>query len=143
MRPGILSALAGAPAIALAVMSVVWTAARPFGGGLWPPDEVTLAEAAAMGSEAEVLRLVALGVSPNVRATVRPGLLDNREHRVTPFEAAVAARLPGTAALLLQLGARPTAAHVTALRCDERRSPSPEIRVMLDGLARDAPLECP
>ena len=53
------------PCIALAAVSAWWFAGARLGGGLWPPDEVTLSEAIAARNNGEALRLIENGVDPN------------------------------------------------------------------------------
>jgi hypothetical protein len=141
MRGRLLPLLAVAPAVALAVLSVVATAAQPFGGGLWPPDEVTLPEAAATGNAAEVLRLLALGENPNLPARVRREVVNDPRATLTAFEAALLEGEPEVAALLLQRGASPTAAQVRDLWCSDRLSA--DSRAVLAPLSAGALLECP
>ena len=85
--------LAGAtvmlPCVVLAALSTWWFVAGLAGHGLWPPDDVTLAEAVATRNNAEALRLIALGSDPNSPSRVRDGLLTNGyDVLVTPVEAA-------------------------------------------------------
>src|SRR5712671_7293115 len=94
------------PCIALAAISTWWMIGRAAGGGLWPPDQVTLAEAVATRNNAEALRLIARGANPNERQRVRDGLLVNgRDASVTPLEAAVGAQRAEAVRMLLANGA--------------------------------------
>ena len=141
MRVRLLPILAVAPALAFALLSVVATVARPFGGGLWPPDEVTLPEAAATGNAAEVLRLLALGVNPNVPAPVRREVVNDPRSALTAFEAALLEGEPEVATLLLERGASPTAAQVRDLHCNDRLSA--ESRAVLAPLSAGTMSGCP
>jgi hypothetical protein len=141
MRGRLLPVLAVAPAAAFALLSVVATVARPLGGGLWPPDEVTLPEAAATGNAAEVLRLLALGVNPNVPARVRREVVNDPRTALTAFEAALLEGEPEVATLLLERGASPTATQVQGLWCNDRLSP--ESRAVLAPLSAGVMPDCP
>lgn len=131
-----------APAVALALLCAAGLAARPAGGGLWPPDDVTLAEAAATGNGAEVIRLVRAGRDPNGRSRVRRDVLDSQFHVYSPLEAAVVARSPEIMTLLLRLGAAPADGDVRALWCLERRAPSNDTRAVLATLPGGPPDAC-
>jgi len=140
----IVCAAALAVPMTLAAFSVAVTVAAAFGGGLWPPDDVSLAEAAATRNYAEVVRLVRGGSSPNANAEVRQGVLDGSEHRITPFEVAVASRDERMAMLLLRLGANPSQSQVLELRCAEWLPSSPEFQAVLERMSPGATsLDCP
>ena len=76
------------PCLVLALLSTWWTGGRLAGTGLWPPDEVTLAEAVATRNNAEAVRLIESGADPNRPSHVRDGLLTNgyasRSNRLKP-----------------------------------------------------------
>ena len=109
--------IASAPAITLAVASLWLTADAARGGGLWPPDDVTLAEAAATRNAAEVVRLIALGEDPNRAGRVRRGLLRDEAVVVTPLEAAVWIRDEHLVTILVNSGVVLNAADIRTLRC--------------------------
>jgi len=73
------------------------------GGGATP---MTLSEAAALASYADVTRLLAAGVDPNGRYRVRANLVRNDERTLTPLEAATGAIRTGPLQLLFDHGAR-------------------------------------
>lgn len=110
---------AALPAIIVA-LGCVWSlsaaALRP-DGGLWPPDGVTLAEAAAINNSGEVARLVSTGADPNRRTTVRGGILTDASLKLTPIEAAVWARNEPVARQLVELGVVMDKSTVRRLRC--------------------------
>jgi hypothetical protein len=110
---------------------------------LWPPDEVTLAEAVAVNSPAEVARLLAEGADPNAPSAVRPELLNTRRRVFRPLEVAVLERLPTPAALLIDAGATLSPAEIQDLWCGDRGAPPPEIAAALEPLLRDGPPRCP
>lgn len=133
-KQGIILA-AALPAICLAMLSAGWTIASLWGGGLWPPDEVTLAEAAATGNTAEVLRLIAAGDDPNGRTFARAVALSGRRDRwMTPLEAAVWRNDPGMVRLLLHEGAAADAHARRELRCLANAVHGQETRALLDRL---------
>jgi hypothetical protein len=90
---------------------------------IWPHQSLSLAEAAGVRDEAEVTRLVEDGADPNARYPVRPGVVFDVAMRLTPLEAAVAARDPEMVDRLLTLGAVMDATLWGYLRCiaDDRR----------------------
>lgn len=98
-------ALAGPSLFLLVAIAVMLGAAL---GGYQPlagPDDLTLAEAAAIRDEAEVLRQIRAGADPNAPGTVRRGILNDAEYLLTPLEAAVAAGHAEVVQLLVQNGA--------------------------------------
>src|SRR4026209_1291182 len=94
------------PCLVLAFLSAGWTAGRLSGGGLWPPDDVTLSEAVATRNNAEAVRLIERGAKPNQPSPVRDGLLTNGYAvTVKPVEAAVGAQRADSLRTLLANGA--------------------------------------
>jgi hypothetical protein len=136
--------LAGAavmlPCVVLAALSTWWFVAGLGGHGLWPPDDVTLAEAVATRNNAEALRLIALGSDPNSPSRVRDGLLTNGyDVVVTPVEAAVGAARADSLRMLLAVGARIDERERLVLRCYERTRRDSSVREILDAGATDEP----
>jgi hypothetical protein len=128
------------PCVMLAAVSTWWFAAGLAGRGLWPPDDVTLAEAVATRNNAEALRLIALGSDPNSPSRVRNGLLTNGyDVVVTPVEAAVGAARADSLRMLLAVGARIDERERLVLRCYERTRPDSSVREILDAGAADEP----
>ncbi len=104
------------PCIVLAVLSAWWAVA-----GLWPPDDVTLSEAVATRNNAEALRLIRLGASPNQPSRVRAGLLtSDYDVTITPVEAAVGAQRADALRMLLANGATIDGNEMRVLRCYEQ-----------------------
>jgi hypothetical protein len=128
------------PCVILAAVSAWWFAAGLAGHGLWPPDDVTLAEAVATRNNAEALRLIAVGSDPNSPSRVRDGLLTNGyDVVVTPVEAAVGAARADSLRMLLAAGARIDARERLVLRCYERTRRDSGVREILDaGTAGEA-----
>jgi hypothetical protein len=138
--------LAGAavvlPCVMLAAVSTWWFAAGLAGHGLWPPDDVTLAEAVATRNNAEALRLIALGNDPNSPSRVREGLLTNGyDVIVLPVEAAVAAQRADSLRMLLANGASVDDRELRVLRCLERARRDSGVREILDARVPGEP-EC-
>jgi hypothetical protein len=113
----------------------------PFGRHpLWQQPELNLSEAAAVRDSAEIVRLIEEhSEDPNAVREVRPGLLADQAIRVTPLEAAVAAKDVEIARVLLVNGATMDADVWNHLRCsadgdemteflDRRRPPDSILR---------------
>jgi hypothetical protein len=127
--------LASLPAGILAIASFWWTVAALWGGGLWPAQRVTLAEAVATHDEAEIVRLIGFGEDPNGATSVRAGLLGARPARVTPLEAAVWSRDAEMLTLLLRNGAIVSDSELRALRCLNDKEHDDKVRAVLEQLA--------
>jgi hypothetical protein len=128
------------PCVVLAALSTWWFVAGIAWHGLWPPDDVTLAEAIATRNNAEALRLIALGNDPNNPSRVRDGLLTNGyDVVVTPVEAAVGAARADSLRMLLAVGARIDERERLVLRCYERTRRDSSVREILDAGAADEP----
>ena len=79
----------------------IWDA-HPF--WLWEP--LNLAEAAALRDRGEVARLLAEGQDPNATYRIRRGFVRESAMRLTPIEAAQAARRDEIVQILVDAGAR-------------------------------------
>jgi hypothetical protein len=140
IRAGAAGFLAALPCIALAAVSAWWSAGGLVGRGLWPPDEVTLAEAIATRNNAEALRLIAIGADPNQPSRVRGGLLsEGYDVVVTPVEAAVGAQRADSLRMLLAHGAVIDERELRILRCYERVRRDSGVREILDIRATGEP----
>jgi hypothetical protein len=84
---------------------------------MWPHEPLNLAEAAAVRAEAEVVRLIEMGQSPDARYVVRSGLRFGHSTSLTPLEAAVANDDPAIVRRLLAMGAAMDGAEWTHLHC--------------------------
>jgi len=128
--PGVVASL---PCVVLALISGWWFAGSLAGGGLWPPDEVTLSEAIATRNTAEALRLIQLGADPNTPSRVRRGLLTaDHDVTITPVEAAVGAQRADALRMLLANGATIDARELRVLRCYENTRRDGSVREILD-----------
>lgn len=143
-RPTALVAAATAmPCVVLAIVSGWWFAAGLAGGGLWPPDDVTLAEAVATRNTAEALRLIEHGADLNAPSRVRAGLLtSNYDVSVTPLEAAVGAKRADVLRMLLANGATVDAARLQVLLCYERERSDSGVRELLEARAGNVHPDC-
>jgi hypothetical protein len=84
---------------------------------MWPQDALNLSEAAAANDEGEVARLIGAGHDPDAPREVRAGFLESSALRLTPLEAAVAARDASMIHTLLMYGAAMDAGAWSSLRC--------------------------
>lgn len=100
-------AVAG-PALAAAGWVAFVLLAQVLAPSLVDGRTLTLPEAAALGSEADIVRLVRAGADPNASARVRLGVLREIDQRMTPLEAGAAGRIgdrDGVMRLLVEAGA--------------------------------------
>jgi hypothetical protein len=107
-----------APGCVVAAASVVALLMAAVGRyPMWPHQNVNLAEAAGVGDEAEVSRLIENGTDPNARYPVRGGLIFAVPVQLTPLEAATAADDDRMVTRLLLEGAHVDARTWSYLRC--------------------------
>ena len=94
------------PGLLLILATAVMLVGLPFGlDPLWRVEPLTLAEAAALRDNGEVVRLIDAGEDPNKAGTVRAELLRNDPLVVTPLEAAVGSDRADMIEVLLDNGA--------------------------------------
>ena len=124
---------AAAPGVLLLIAAAGALAAALFGAGpLWPTSALTLAEAAALHDDADVLRLIGGGLDPNAASAVRPELITHERITLTPLEAATGARDARTFQLLLERGATVDDSNWTRLICFASRLEADEIVMILN-----------
>ncbi|MEQ1896039.1 MAG: hypothetical protein ABL971_01470 [Vicinamibacterales bacterium] len=82
-----------------------------------PAGQMTLSEAAALESEADIVRLLRTGASPNDPAWVRRTRIRAVHAALTPLEAAMTARHVSVMTLLVDNGAVLDARNLPALWC--------------------------
>jgi hypothetical protein len=111
--------LAAAAPVALGAFSVlVALGVPPIRDWFWAPPDTNIAEAAALGDAARVRTLAAAGVSLVEPARVRPDLLDDDyPAAMSALEAAVRRRSDSLVQMVVELGARPSAADARRLTC--------------------------
>ena len=119
-------------------MAVVLMAALLGHDPLWPVEDVTLAEAALLRDDGEVVRLIGLGEDPNGHYRIRRKLMKRSPRLVTPLEAAVLASRPMMVRLLLAHGALPDSDTWTAV-CESERKEIADIRALLEPLTPSMP----
>ena len=90
------------PVLAAAAWIVVVLAAQAVVPSLVDGRTMTLSEAAALGSNADIVRLLRAGADPNTPGRVRLGVLREVDQRMTPLEAG-AAGLIGDRIRVMQL----------------------------------------
>ena len=106
------------PGTLLIVATAVMLLGLPLGlDPLWRVEPLTLAEAASLRDNGEVVRLIHAGEDPNKAGTVRAELLRNDAQVVTPLEAAVGIDRPDMIEVLLDNGAVLDATTWTHLMC--------------------------
>ena len=118
------------PGAALILATAVMLAGLMFGADpLWRVEPLTLAEAAALRDNGEVVRLIDAGEDPNAPATVRAEFLRNDPLTITPLEAAVGSDRVDIMEVLLEHGARldppiwnRLMCFATAIEADESRA---------------------
>jgi len=130
------------PCLVLALLSAWWTAGRLAGNGLWPPDTVTLSEAAATRNNAEAVRLIESGANLDQPSSVRDGLLTSG-YAVTikPVEAAVGAQRADSLRTLLANGAAVDLEELSVLRCLEQTRHDSGVRELL-GVEATSDIDC-
>ena len=130
----------GAIELALALPALIWIAAATlvlagtlFGyRALAAPADVTMAEAAVLRDEAELLRQMRHGANPNVKAPVRRGMLSDQDYILPPLEAAIAARHPQVVQVLVENGTTLDANNFPRLLCLARLGDATEIVAFLE-----------
>jgi hypothetical protein len=134
--------VASIPAVGLALFGLVATIEPIWGAGVWPPDDVTLAEAAATRNMGEAARLIGLGHDPNRRERVRAGMLADGELHLTPLEAAVWVKRRDVVQLLIESGAVTEGEELAVLRCLADRNQDGETGDFLRSLSPAPWPEC-
>ena len=132
------------PAILGAICGVVWLLAAAAGFPRAADGRtLTLPEAAAIASHADVARLLRSGVDPNAPSRVRAGLVGNRERMMTPLEAATASIRTGPLRLLVEAGATIDDDNYPVLWCSAMaRHNQDMIRLLESRHSRQSPIDC-
>ena len=132
------------PGAALILATAVMLAGLMFGvDPLWRVEPLTLAEAAALRDNGEVVRLIEAGEDPNAPGTVRAEFLRNDALTITPLEAAVGSDRVDIMEVLLEHGARLDPATWNGLMCFATAIEADESRALLEQRRPEgAPLAC-
>jgi hypothetical protein len=104
---------------------------------------MTLTEAAAVASHADVARLLGGGANPNARTRLRAGLIKNNETAMTPLEAATGAIRTGPLEMLVDRGATIDDTSYAVLWCAaQTRSNEDMLRFLEKHRPRATPIDC-
>ena len=141
---GIVETALALPALLWLATMALLLAAVPFGyRALAAPVDLTMAEAAILRDEAEVLRQLERGVDPHAPQSIRAGILDDDVFTMTPFEAAIAGRHLEIVELLTRGGGGLNEPVARRLICLSRAKAAPEITSFLEQHSRvSAPADC-
>jgi hypothetical protein len=133
------------PPVLVAAAAVLLVVLGAFGRNpFWAPDDLTMAEAAALRDQAAVAVLARAGVDPSARMRVRAGILGNADLELTPAEAAVMADRTEILDVLLANGLRLDPETGGALLCRARASDSEEtLRYLEERFPAAVGLPCP
>lgn len=138
------------PSLALSIPALVWLTAAaalliavPGGYRVFAaPADLTLAEAAALGDRAEVLRLIGEGVDPNMAARVRGGMIGNDDVALTPLAAAVAVGRVDVVELLMRHDAGLHPADIPGLLCLAEKAEKDDVMAFLKEREPAAVADC-
>ncbi len=132
------------PGLAVAVAVTMAMAARALAIAPFEPGtRVTLAEAAALEDEADVVRLIRAGADPNAPSFVRRTRTRAVARQMTPLEAAVTSRHVSVMRLLLASGALVDDRNDAVLWCfAEARRNRDVLGLLRAQLRREPPADC-
>ena len=138
------------PSLGLSIPALLWlTAAAALlvavpGGyrAFAAPADLTLAEAAALGDRAEVLRLVGAGVDPNMAARVRGGMIGNDDVVLKPLAAAIAVGRVDVVDLLVRHDAGLHSADIPGLLCLAEKAEKNSVIAFLKAREPGAVADC-
>jgi len=132
------------PAVLGSLCAVLWLLGAA--AGLPPSADgrtLTLPEAAAIASHADVARLLRSGADPNAPSRVRAGLVGSRERVMTPLEAATGSIRTGPLQLLVAAGATIDDHNYPVLWCSAMaRHNQDMIRLLESRFSRHSPVDC-
>ena len=130
------------PPVLWGACSVIWLAAAAAGLPRGADGRtLTLTEAAAIASHADVARLLRSGADPNAMSRLRAGLVRNDERVMTPLEAATRAIRTGPLQLLAGAGARIDEGTYPVLWCAATTGRNQEMLTFLDARRSAKPLQ--
>jgi hypothetical protein len=132
------------PGAAWGVFCVLWLAGAALGiPGGFDGRSMTLTEATAVASHADVARLLSGRADPNAPARLRAGLVRNSEKTMTPLEAATASIRTGPVQMLVDRGARIDESNYAVLWCGaDARNNQDMIRFLQMQRPNHAPVDC-
>jgi hypothetical protein len=132
------------PGLAWVVFSVLWVAGAVLGiPGGFDGRSMTLTEAAAVASHADVARLLRGRADPNAPARLRAGLVRNNEATMTPLEAATASIRTGPVQMLVDRGARIDERNYAVLWCGAMtRNNRDMLRFLQEQRPNTSPIDC-
>ena len=144
-RDTTLGLYAGGPALLLTGALIVLMVVAAAGGRPFQPREpLTLAELAAVGDRAGIIRAVRLGTNPNDPSPVRAGMLGSRLDPTAPLEVAIIANQVDALRLLVELGAVVHSGNYGRLLCLARQSQNADaIAAVEAALPNGPPAPCP
>ena len=126
--------------VAIALPALAWMAAGTlllvatlFGyRALAAPADLTMAEAAVLRDEAELLRQMRHGADPNVQASMRRGMLSDQDYIMTPLEAGIAGRHVEVVQVLVENGTKLDSKNFPRLLCLARLNDATDIVAFLE-----------
>ena len=128
-----LEAALALPALAWIAGATLLLVAALFGyRALAAPADVTMAEAAVLSDEAELLRQLRHGANPDVQASIRRGMLSDQDYLLTPLEAAIAGRHAEAVHVLVENGAKLDSDNFSRILCLARLNDATDIVAFLE-----------
>lgn len=113
-------------------------AGRPL---VWPPQELTLAEAVGLRDQGEVVRLIANGADPNARYAVHNVFREDEHIAMTAFEAAVVTREVYMMMLVENYGGIVDARNGAVLQCLAQALDADDVRQFVVERTREIPCD--
>ena len=100
---------------------------------LWPAEEPTVSEAILLRDLGTLHRWLERRVDLSQQYPVRPGMINDRALRLTPFEAVIAARRDDVLLFLRARGIHPSAQELPRLRCLAAQKEARDVLALLGG----------
>jgi hypothetical protein len=143
-RPNWVVIAVALPALAWTTFCAVWLVTAALGAPrAFDGREMTLTEASAVASHADVARLLGSGADPNIATRLRAGLVMNAETTMTPLEAATASIRTGPVQMLVDSGARIDRRNYSVLWCGATaRRNGDMLRFLASRRPDTAPIDC-
>jgi hypothetical protein len=132
------------PAVGWIVLGVLWLASAALGIPRgFDGRTMTLTEASAVASHADVARLLRSGADPNAPGRLRAHLVMNDENTMTPLEAATGSIRNGPVQMLLDRGATIDERNYAVLWCGATaRRNGDMLRFLESKRPNTAPIDC-